>query len=70
LSREDLDRNDAQKIGGIAAEGGVLNEGVLHDPDQSTPSGVRARPFMPLLAIRPLVLALISSLPTGLSLDT
>ena len=44
--------------------GGILDQRVLHDADQRLAVGVMARPSMPLLATRPVVLLSISTGPS------
>jgi hypothetical protein len=59
LAAGDVDGDDAHGAG----VGAAVLQRALHDADQGLAVGVMARPSMPLLATRPLVLAAISVAP-------
>ena len=60
----DVDRHDAQQLP-ARLDRGILLSGACMIPTSVLPSGVRARPSMPLLATRPTALPLISTAPCG-----
>ena len=66
-ARRDVDRDDAQQLLAAPPAASWIS-GACMMPTSVLPSGVIARPSMPLLAMRPLVLPLISVAPTGLRL--